>query len=108
MGNLTIIDAYERSAKALESHNGVTESDFGEEDEDEVRPLLGTLEALDYLNHRIPAFKTLTHYQRVNIPTVRDAVARLVDEHQGVQENTSSWTLVLHVTYNYNNTNIPD
>ena len=104
-GYLGICDAYEITAKALERRNGVSEVDIDDEDEDEVRPLLGTPEALDYLGVRIPAFRNLTHYQRVNIPTVRDAVARLVDEHQGVQDNTSAWTLVLHVTYNYNDHN---
>ena len=93
-GYLNICDAYELTAKALERRNGVTELDMDDEDEDEVRPLLGTAEALDYLGLRIPAFKGLSHYQRVNIPTVRDAVARLVDEHQDVQDNTSTWTLI--------------
>jgi hypothetical protein len=105
MGNLSICDAYEKAAKEQERKNGVTEVDIEDNDEDEVRPLLGTQEALNYLSLRIQAFKGLTHYQRVNIPTVRDAVARLVDEHQGVQDNTSGWTLVLHVTYNHNNHN---
>ena len=104
MGNLAICDAYEASVKVQEKANGVLEVfGNGDEDEDEVRHHLGTLEALEFIGNRIPAFKGLSHYQRVNVPTVQDAVARLVDEHQYVQDNTTSWTLVLHVTYNHNN-----
>jgi hypothetical protein len=91
MGHLRMIDEWEKDAI---SRRILKDYDENDDLNDNIRRLLATKEADDFLSHKIPAFKLLDESMRVQIPREVYALSMIVDDHNDVQGFHSKLSLV--------------